>query len=199
MSAANLKDSNHMIDCQPASFVGARYIGGNLIKSLDGKSPQVHPSAFVSEAAYVIGDVEIGEGSSIWPGVVIRADMGKIKIGSNTCIQDNSVVHGDADVEIGNRVVIGHKVLCHARKVGNRVMIGSGATVNDGVEIGDYSLIASGSMVIDEMKVPERSLVVGLPARIRGAVEERHTRLIDSTCESYIHKTKRYKQHGDLE
>ena len=107
MSAANLNDSNHMIDCQPASFVGARYIGGNLIKSLDGKSPQVHPSAFVSEAAYVIGDVEIGEGSSIWPGVVIRADMGKIKIGSNTCIQDNSVVHGDADVEIGNRVVIG--------------------------------------------------------------------------------------------
>lgn len=170
-----------------------------MIKSLDGKSPQVHPSAFVSEAAYVIGDVEIGEGSSIWPGVVIRADMGKIKIGNDTCIQDNSVVHGDADVEIGDRVVIGHRVLCHARKVGDRVLIGSGATVNDGVEIGDYSLIASGAMVIDEMKIPERSLVVGLPARIRGNVKERHVRLIDSTCESYIHKAKRYKQHGDLE
>lgn len=175
------------------------YIGGNLIRSLDGKSPQIHPTAFVSETAYVIGDVEIGEGSSIWPGAVIRADMGKIKIGSNTCIQDNSVVHGDADVEIGSRVVIGHRVLCHARKVGNRAMIGSGATVNDGVEIGDQSLIASGSMVIDEMKIPERSLVVGLPARIRGVVEERHIHLIDSTCESYINKTKRYKQHGDLE
>ena len=159
----------------------------------------VHPSAFVSEAAYLIGDVEIGEGSSVWPGVVIRADMGKIRIGNNTCIQDNSVVHGDADVTIGNRVVIGHRVLCHARKVGDRVLIGSGATVNDGAEIGEYSLIASGAMVIDEMKIPERSLVVGVPGRIRGNVEERHVRLIDSTCESYIEKAKRYKRQGGLE
>ena len=159
----------------------------------------VHPSAFVSEAAYLIGDVEIGEGSSVWPGVVIRADMGKIRIGNNTCIQDNSVVHGDADVTIGNRVVIGHRVLCHARKVGDRVLIGSGATVNDGAEIGEYSLIASGAMVIDEMKIPERSLVVGVPGRIRGNVEERHVRLIDSTCESYIEKAKCYKRQGGLE
>ena len=159
----------------------------------------VHPSAFVSEAAYLIGDVEIGEGSSVWPGVVIRADMGKIRIGNNTCIQDNSVVHGDADVTIGNRVVIGHRVLCHARKVGDRVLIGSGATVNDGAEIGEYSLIASGAMVIDEMKIPERSLVVGVPGRIRGNVEERHVSLIDSTCESYIEKAKCYKRQGGLE
>ena len=170
-----------------------------MIHEFKGTRPKLGEGVFLAPGSHVIGDVEIGEGSSIWPGVVIRADMGKIRIGSNTCIQDNSVVHGDADVEIGSRVVIGHRVLCHARKVGNRSMIGSGATVNDGVEIGAQSLIASGSMVIDGMKIPERSLVVGLPARIRGVVEERHIHLIDSTCESYIHKTKRYKQHGDLE
>ena len=170
-----------------------------MIKSLDGKSPRVHPTAFVSEAAYLIGDVEIGEGSSVWPGVVIRADMGRIEIGSRTCIQDNSVVHGDADVTIGDRVVIGHRVLCHARRVGDGVLIGSGATVNDGAEIGGYSLVASGAMVIEEMRIPERSLVVGVPARIRGGVEERHVRLIASTCESYIEKAKRYKRQGGFE
>ena len=84
-----------------------------MIRSLDGKSPKIHPGAFVSEAAYLVGQIEVGEGSSIWPGTVIRADMGKITIGRNTCIQDNSVIHGDADVLIGDGVVIGHLSLIH--------------------------------------------------------------------------------------
>ena len=70
----------------------------------DGKTPKIHPSAFISEFAYIIGDVEIGQGSSVWPGAVIRADAGKISIGENTCIQDNSVLHGDADVKIGENL-----------------------------------------------------------------------------------------------
>ncbi len=119
-----------------------------MIRSLDGISPRVHPTAFVSEFAYVIGDVEIGEGSSVWPGTVIRADMGRITIGKYTCVQDNSVVHGDADVVIGDYVVIGHRVMCHAKMIGNRVLIGNGATINDGVAIGEDSLIASGAMVV---------------------------------------------------
>ena len=69
-----------------------------MLRALDGKTPKVHPTAFVSEFAYVIGDVEIGEGSSIWPGAVVRADMGKIKIGRYTSVQDNCVVHGDAEM-----------------------------------------------------------------------------------------------------
>lgn len=170
-----------------------------MIRSLDGISPRVHPTAFVSEAAYVIGDVEIGEGSSVWPGTVIRADMGRITIGKYTCIQDNSVVHGDADVVIGDYVVIGHRVMCHAKSVGNRVLIGNGATINDGVTIGDDSLIASGAMVVDNLEIPARSLVVGVPARIRGQVEQRHIDLIKYYCDIYIHKTQRYKRQGNLE
>ena len=115
-----------------------------MIRGLDGVSPRIHDGAFVSEAAYVVGDVDIGEGSSIWPGAVVRADMGKITIGKWTCIQDNSVVHGDADVVIGDNVVVGHGAVCHARKVGDRVLVGNGATVNDGVEIGEDSLVAAG-------------------------------------------------------
>lgn len=170
-----------------------------MIKSLDGLAPKIHPTAFVSEFAYVIGDVEIGEGSSIWPGVVIRADMGKIVIGNSTCIQDNSVVHGDADVFIGNGVVIGHKVLCHAKIVANASLIGSGATVNDGVEIGEGSLVASGAMVLENMIIPAKSLVVGIPARVRGSVSDKHTDLIVSTSDHYFHKGQRYKRQGDLE
>ena len=142
-----------------------------MIRSLDGKMPKVHPTAFVSEFAYVVGDVEIGEGSSIWPGAVVRADSGKITIGKQTCIQDNSVVHGDADVTIGDNVVIGHRALCHAKVVGDRVLVGNGATVNDGVVIGEDSLLASGTMVIDNMNIPARSLAVGVPGRTRGPTQ----------------------------
>ena len=170
-----------------------------MIRSLDGKAPKIHPSAFVSEAAYVVGDVTIGEGSSVWPGVVIRADMGKITIGRFTCVQDNSVVHGDADVVIGDRVVIGHRALCHARRVGDRALIGSGATVNDGAEIGEDSLVGSGAMLMENMEVPAHSLVVGVPARVRGTVEPRHTELIRTISEHYAQKAKRYKRQGDLE
>lgn len=170
-----------------------------MIRSLDGVAPRVHPTAFVSEFAYVIGDVEIGEGSSVWPGSVVRADMGSITIGKFTCVQDNSVVHGDADVVIGDHVVIGHRVLCHAKTVGDRVLIGNGATVNDGVEIGDDCVLASGTMVVDNMEIPGRSLVVGVPGRIRGTVEERHIELVKYYCDIYIHKTERYKRQGFLE
>ena len=170
-----------------------------MIRSLDVIAPKIHPTAFVSESAYVIGDVTIGEGSSIWPGVVVRADVGKITIGRFTCVQDNSVVHGDADVVIGDRVVIERRVLCHARSVGDRVLIGNGATVNDGVEIGEDSLIASTAMVIDNMVIPSRSLVAGVPGRVGGAVEERHIELIKSTCDQYVLKAQRYKRQGDLE
>ena len=170
-----------------------------MIRSLDGVSPRIHPTAFVSEFAYVIGDVEIGEGSSVWPGSIVRADMGSITIGKFTCVQDISVVHGDADVVIGDNVVIGHRVLCHAKTVGDRVLIGNGATVNDGVVIGEDSVLASGTMVVDNMEIPSRSLVVGVPGRIRSSVEQRHTDLVKYYCDIYIHKTERYKRQGVLE
>ena len=107
-----------------------------MIRSFDGKRPQVDPSAYVSEAAYVIGDVVIGAHSSIWPGTVIRGDHGRITIGSHTNIQDNSVVHSDADASIGDHVTIGHSVVCHALRVNDYALLGNGCVLNDGVVIG---------------------------------------------------------------
>mgnify|MGYP002152639094 CR=1 FL=1 len=167
-----------------------------MIQTVNGKTPKIHPRAFVSEAAYVVGDVEIGEGSSVWPGSVVRGDAGKIVIGKNTCIQDNSVVHGDADVTIGDDVVVAHRVVCHGRSIGNRVLLGNGCIVNDGVVIGDDSIIASGAMVVDRMEIPARSVVAGLPARIRRAVEDKDIVLIKGYRDIYVRNTAMYLKEG---
>ena len=167
-----------------------------MIRSWKGKTPKVHPSAFVSEAAYVIGDVEIGENTGIWPGTVIRADSGKITIGKNSNIQDNSVVHSDADARIGDGVTIGRLVMWHGRLIANNCLIGNGATVNDGVEMEEFSIIAAGAMVLDEMKIPSRTLVMGVPARPRGPIATRHEKLIKETAIHYVERCKQYKAEG---
>ena len=170
-----------------------------MIRSLNKKTPQIHPNAFVSEAAYIVGDVQIDEGASIWPGTVIRADSGYIKIGKNTCIQDNSVLHGDDDVVIGENVVIGHRVLCHAKNVGDRSLIGNGATVNDGVIIGEDSLLASGTVVLENQQFEARSMVVGVPGNRIGKVQNRHIELIKNIAEMYKDRGELYKSEGNLE
>ena len=170
-----------------------------MIRSLNKKTPQIHPNAFVSEAAYIVGDVQIDEGASIWPGTVIRADSGYIKIGKNTCIQDNSVLHGDDDVVIGENVVIGHRVLCHAKNVGDRSLIGNGATVNDVVIIGEDSLLASGTVVLENQQFEARSMVVGVPGKRIGKVQNRHIELIKNIAEMYKDRGELYKSEGNLE
>lgn len=170
-----------------------------MIRSLGGKTPSIHPTAFISEAAYIVGDVEIGEGSSIWPGTVIRGDTGKITIGKFTNIQDNSVLHGDDDVIIGDNVTIGHRVMCHGRNIGNRVLIGNGAILNDGVLVGEESVIGSGSMILENTDIPEKSIVVGMPGRVRGTVKEKHVDMIDRIAAGYAIKARKYKSEGNLE
>ena len=170
-----------------------------MIRSLGGKTPRIHPTAFISEAAYIVGDVEIGEGSSIWPGTVIRGDTGKITIGKFTNIQDNSVLHGDDDVIIGDNVTIGHRVMCHGRNIGNRVLIGNGAILNDGVLVGEESVIGSGSMILENMNIPEKSIVVGMPGRVRGLVKGKHVDMIDRIAAGYASKAQKYKAEGNLE
>ncbi len=170
-----------------------------MIRSYDGKTPVVHPTAFVSEAAYVLGDVEIGEGSSIWPGVVIRADAAKITIGKNSNVQDNSVLHADTPMNIGDHVTIGHLVMCHATEIGDNSLLGNGATLNQGVKVGEGSIVAAGAVLVEGMEVPENSVVAGMPGRVRGEVKERHRKLMDGATNSYIRRTPLFKEQGALE
>lgn len=167
-----------------------------MIKSLGSAVPRIEKSAYVSEAAYVVGDVEIGSESSVWPGAVIRGDAGKIQIGEGSNVQDNSVVHADSPAYIGDNVTIGHGVVCHARRIGDNCLIGNGAVINDGAELGDFCLVAAGSTVLENMKVPSNSLLVGTPARIRGHLEERHVEIIKVGAAIYTERISQYKDAG---
>ena len=132
-----------------------------MIREFNGKSPQIASSAFVSETAYIAGNVEIGENSNIWPGAVIRGDLGKITIGNNTSIEDNCVVHSATDMIIGDNTIVGHGAILHCKNIGNNVLIGNNATVLDNAEIGDYCIIAAGSVVAPDTKIPAESLALG--------------------------------------
>ncbi|MBM3118456.1 MAG: gamma carbonic anhydrase family protein [Chloroflexi bacterium] len=167
-----------------------------MIRDFNGKSPKIAPSAFVSEAAYIVGDVEIGENSSIWPGAVLRADFGKITVGNNTSIEDNCVVHGGTDVVIGNNTFIGHGAVVHCRMVGNNVLIGNNATVLDGAEVGDFCVIGAGSVVAPETKIPDRSLAMGVPARIKRQLSEKQLAWMENGLVSYTKLAQEYKQQG---
>ena len=167
-----------------------------MIRSWQGKHPKIHPSAFVSEAAYVVGAVEIGENSSVWPATVIRGDSGKITVGKNTSIQDGSIVHSDADAWIGDNVGIGHSVVCHARRIADYCLIGNNATLNDGVEIGEYSIIAASAVVLENTQIPPYSFVVGIPAQVKGRVTERHIQMIRETTEHYVERCRQYREEG---
>jgi carbonic anhydrase/acetyltransferase-like protein (isoleucine patch superfamily) len=168
-----------------------------MIRSFNGKTPRVADSAFVSEVAYVIGDVEIGDGSGIFPGAVIRADFASIKIGRNTMVEDNSVIHSGGSVEIGDNVTIGHSVVVHCSKIGNNNLIGNNATLLDDAEIGNFCIIGAGCLVSQGMKIPDNSFVVGIPAEIKRQVApERWQRRRSGRGGGYSDLVKLYKEQG---
>ena len=151
-----------------------------MIRSLNGKTPKIAESAFISEAAYIVGDVEIGDASNVWPGAVIRGDFGKISIGRNTTIEDNCVIHSGTphspigDVFIGDMVVIGHGAILNCRRIGDSVLIGMGSTILHEAEIGSRCIIGAGCLVKQGMKIPDLSFVAGVPGEIKGAPSKDH-------------------------
>ena len=109
------------------------------------------------------------------------------------------MVHGDYDVEIGDYVIVGHRVMCHAKYIGDQSLIGNGAIINDGVIIGKNSVVGAGTMVLENMDIPERSIVVGMPGRVRGEIQQKHLDLQVELAEIYSNQAKRYKKEGTLE
>jgi carbonic anhydrase/acetyltransferase-like protein (isoleucine patch superfamily) len=173
-----------------------------LIRSIKGKTPKIAESAFISEAAYIIGDVEIGEHSSVWPGAVIRADYGKITIGNNCAIEDNAVIHTgspktiNCDVYIGNNVQIGHNATINCHEIGNNVLIGMNSTLLHDAEIGNYCLIGANCLVMEDMKIPDNSFVAGVPGKIKGKVTEAQLFWLQDAPKIYSELTEEYKKEG---
>jgi len=175
-----------------------------MIRSLGDKKPKIAESAFISEAAYVIGEVEIGENSSVWPGAVIRADFGSIKIGKNTAIEDNCVLHSGTpsnptyreDVIIGDNVHIGHGAVLNCRKIGNNVLVGMNATILHDTEIGDSCIIAAGCLVKQKSKIPDGSFVAGVPGRVMGEATKEQLWWVEQAPQIYKELIKKYKGEG---
>ena len=158
--------------------------GKRVIRAFNGKTPKIADTAFVSEFAYVIGDVEIGEKSAVWPGAVVRGDFGSIRIGENSHIEDNAVVHAWKSLTIGNNVTVGHSAVVHCLRIGDNVLVGNNATVLDDTEIGNFCIIGANSMVRAAQKIPDRSFVVGIPAKIKAEfskdeIENIHREMVD--------------------
>jgi carbonic anhydrase/acetyltransferase-like protein (isoleucine patch superfamily) len=143
--------------------------------------------------------VKIDENSSVWPGAVIRGDFGKIKIGKNTAVEDNCVIHsgspsGIANVVIGDNVVIGHGAVTNCRKIGNNSLIGMNSTILHDAEIGDFCVIAAGCLVRQGMKIPDKSFVAGVPGKIKGEASAEQLRWTQNNPEAYPKLVKQYKE-----
>lgn len=168
-----------------------------MIRIFRGVMPRIAASAYVDSSAQVIGDVVIGERSSVWPNVAIRGDVNHIRIGDETSIQDNTVVHVDRltyPCVIGNRVTVGHAAVLHGCVVEDGALIGIGAIVLNGATIGAGSIVAAGALVPEGMSVPPNTLVMGTPAKIKRAVTSEEQQRFAGNCDSYVRLSAIYKE-----
>jgi carbonic anhydrase/acetyltransferase-like protein (isoleucine patch superfamily) len=159
-----------------------------IIKSFNGKLPKIHESVYISENVSIIGDVEIGENSSVWFGAVIRGDVCNVKIGNNSNIQDNAVIHVNYNMPsiIGDFVTVGHSAIIHGATIGDFVIVGMGAIVLDGVKVGKNVIIAAGSLVPPRMEIPDGVMVMGVPAKIVRTLRDEEIEHIKKNALDYV-------------
>jgi carbonic anhydrase/acetyltransferase-like protein (isoleucine patch superfamily) len=168
---------------------------GNLLP-FDGVMPTLGRDVFIAPGAYVIGNVAVGDESSIWFGCVLRGDVGTILIGARSNIQDLSLVHmtgGVSNARIGDDVTVGHGVTLHGCDIGHRCLIGMGSILLDGVRVGDDSVIAAGSLITPRMVIPPGSLVLGRPAKVVRPATPAERRLGVEGAEHYLENARKYR------
>src|SRR6266571_5030739 len=152
------------------------------IRPYRGKRPQIAASAYIDPAAVIIGDVVIGEDSSVWPCSVIRGDVHCIRIGARTNIQDGSLLHVIRDewpLILGDDVTVGHSVTLHGCTIESRCLIGMGAVILNGVTIGAGSIVAAGTLITERTAIPPGSLVMGSPGKVKRTLTESDQAAID--------------------
>jgi carbonic anhydrase/acetyltransferase-like protein (isoleucine patch superfamily) len=160
-----------------------------MLRPYKGMRPRVHGTAYVDDSAQVIGDVEVGEASSIWMNAVVRGDVHWIRIGARSNVQDGTVVHVMNDTHpttIGDDVTIGHAAIVHGCTIENRVLIGMGAILLNGAHIGEGSIVAAGTLVPEETRVPPHSLVMGSPGRVKRTLSDAEVASILQFSERYV-------------
>jgi carbonic anhydrase/acetyltransferase-like protein (isoleucine patch superfamily) len=165
--------------------------------AFQGRSPRVHPTAFVAPTAVLIGDVTVHEHASIWFGSVLRGDMDRIEIGARSNVQDNSTIHTDEHEPtiVGRDVTIGHNALVHSSVIEDHVLIGQAAVLVGGCVVGTGTIVAAGAVVREKMAVPPRSLVAGVPARVVREAKPEDERWTVRAAEHYVALGTWYREH----
>lgn len=166
-----------------------------MIRTYQGVRPKIAESAFVEETAAVIGDVVIGEDSSVWFNTVIRGDVHFIRIGNRTNIQDLCAIHVSRDTYstvLGDDVTVGHHVVLHGCIINDRVLIGMGAIIMDGAVIGEDCVVGAGALVTEQTVVPPKSLILGSPAKVKRAVTDKELAWIKESAHNYVRYAKQY-------
>ena len=165
------------------------------IYQLDNSTPDLHESAWVADGAQVIGNVRLGEGASVWFGVVIRGDTSTITIGKGTNIQDNSVLHADEGMPlvIGENVSVGHHVMLHGCTVGDGSLIGIQAVVLNGAKIGKNCLVGAGSLVTEGKQFPDGCMILGSPARVIRQLSAEQIEGLRMNAQHYMNNARRYQ------
>jgi gamma-carbonic anhydrase len=160
-----------------------------IIRSCRGFTPKVADSVFVAENAAIIGDVEIAANCSIWYSVTLRGDVMPIRIGTETNIQDNTVIHGtyqECGTTIHERVTIGHQVMLHGCEIHRGSLIGMGAIIMDRCVIGEHSLIGAGALLTEGTIIPPRSLVIGRPGKVKRSLTDEEVRGLEESADHYL-------------
>ncbi|MBM4378568.1 MAG: gamma carbonic anhydrase family protein [Deltaproteobacteria bacterium] len=168
-----------------------------MIRPFRGKSPAVPEGCFVDASAQVLGDVVMGEGSSVWMNAVIRGDVQPVRIGARTNIQDLSLVHVQSRgfaTHIGDDVTVGHHVVLHGCSVGNRVLVGMGAILLDGVKVGDGCIIAAGALLTPGTEIPPGHLVLGSPGKVKRPLTDAERAFLLESARTYAGYAREYLQ-----
>lgn len=165
-----------------------------MVMSIGGNEPAIDISLYIAPTAAIIGDVRMEDATSVWFGAVIRGDMASVRIGSGTNIQDGAVLHVDTGfpLAVGKYVTVGHSAILHGCTIGDEVLVGMGSRILNGAEIGRHSIVAAGALVPPGKSFPERSLLVGMPARVIREVEQEEIDHIKENAEHYISAAKKY-------
>lgn len=169
-----------------------------MIKTFQNLTPKIHETAFIAETAVIIGDVEIGEQSSVWYSSILRGDVNYIRIGNRTNIQDASVIHVSSKTHptiLEDEITVGHRVTLHGCYVETGCLIGIGAIILDGVRVGENSLVAAGSLLTPNTIIPPRSLVMGMPAKVKRELDDDEIKNLEKSWRNYVLLSRLYQNH----
>ena len=171
-----------------------------MIRSYQGRVPQIAAGCYIDQSAQVLGDVTLGENSSVWMNAVLRGDVNSIRVGGNSNVQDCSVLHGQRylyPVVVGDWVTIGHNATVHGCVVEDAVLVGMGVTILNDCRIGEGSIIAAGAVLPEHTIVPPRTLWAGVPAKMRRELGDEDRKLILQYAQNYLDYTAIYLAEAD--